>query len=321
MRHLPGTVEVLLLVILMGLAWAQIEADRDNPPEPLQPRDSAALVQEAEQTYEAGDVAQASRLFWHAIRLDREQVEARIRLASIYQSGIHSWESDALKLVNEALQYKPTHTKARLLKAKILRNQGESNLAATEYLRVLQTDPHNAEAHYHLGTAYAGSQQQEEAEYHYQQAIAGDFDLVQPEFDDQPFGLLARLQLARLLRRQKNDIRAISVLDETLTLQRDYAEARSELADLLQRRASLLIRESAEPGTRLANYQRILEIDPEDPEAWLRVGEIYEHSMNQPTEAMEAYKRAYELDPLYTDALLSIRSLELQLEREAMTDE
>ncbi len=321
MRYVAGVIEIVLLIAMMASGWIRIEADRDNPPEPLPQRDVSELRREAEKFFDDGQIAQTSRLYWHIIKLDPRQVEARFQLASIYQSSIHSWENDALKLVNDALAYAPEYVDAHLLKGKILRNQGGPREAAREYLQVLAFDPENAEAHYHLGTAYEGNQQYDDATYHYQQAISGDPTLEQPIFEAVPFGLRARLQLARLLYRQKQPDKAIDMLEETLALAPDYGEAKSELALLLRKRAERLIRESADPDVQLANYQRILEIDPEDPLVWHRMGQIYEHYLDQPDKAMKAYKRAYELDPFYGDALLDIRSLELKLKHGTTTEE
>ena len=59
-------------------------------------------------------------------------------------------------------------------------------------------------------------------------------------------------------------------------------------------------------------YQQIVDLDSEEVDAWLSMGQIYRSFLDEPNSALEAFNMAYRLEPR-TDTLAEIRTLEDEL--------
>ena len=269
----------------------------------------------------------------HASRL-----HAHLRVSEIY---FHSnWTADAEIHLNRAAAIDPNHPAVRLLRGKLLRDTGEQALAVQEFLAVVAKDPTYAEAHYLLGTLYQSTQQYEEATAHYEKAIENDPELIDIPFELAPIGLQARLQLSRTYRNilQKYQFidrpltaeeqaqlaeledKGLEILEEVVAYAPDLTEATQELTGLLYVRAGALRRGGEERAydDALDVYQKIVTLDPTEVDAYLWIGQIYNSFLQDPESALEAYRKAYALEP-DSMTLTEIKNLERDLE--GMKDE
>ncbi|GIX08002.1 MAG: hypothetical protein KatS3mg115_2405 [Candidatus Poribacteria bacterium] len=322
-KRLPELSEaVLFLLITLSLGWRLVnDSSAHYMPEPPQ-GSVATLLQRADAAYDRGDLAQAGVLYAEVLRLEPENVQAAVRLANLLHRN--SWNDNAMALLDRALKADPNHLEAHLLRAKIYRDEGESELAAQEYELVVAQDPDNAEALYYLGTTYQAQRQFEKAIYAYVASANADKDLITPPFERVPFGVQARLQLGRTYRQLAGyqfqygnmkdgmellelgieEIRKAAKLAEYLKLT-DYREAHHELMAALQQKAQLLLRQRARPQELLAIYEEMIQLDPEDPYGWREAAQlIYQNARSRADleKALEYFNRAFELDPGDLDA-------------------
>lgn len=273
--------------------------------------DSSAseLLRRAEEAFQEGKTAEFMLLSWHARLKDPGSVQARLNIALVYY--LNKWVKEAEGEVDRIIERDPRNVQARLLKARLLSLEGEIERANREYELALSIDPLNPEAHYYLGVNLQATDPAR-AEEELRAAIRGDPDLKQPLLDDYPYGLMARLQLGRLLYEQGKLDDAIAILEEGYSLRPDYKELTSQLVDYLKKKA-----ETYKTGYRdylraLEIYERIVRIDPNDYEAWEWIGKINRFFLDDYETALKAFKKAYKLTnaPEY---LANVREIELLL--------
>ena len=259
---------------------------------------------------------------------------AHLRVAEIY---FHSnWTADADAHLERAARLNPGHPSVYLLRGKLRRDDGEPALAVEEFLKLLEIEPAHAEARYLLGILYQGTRQFDQAITHYKAAIEDDPDLVDAPFESAPVGLQARLQLSRTYRRILQDYRfidreltedeqkalieyeaqGIAVLEEVVRKKPDFTEAKEELIGLLFGRASAIGRSGEERfyDEALTVYEKIVDLAPDEIDAWRWIGQIHSAFLQEPEEALKAYKTAYALEP-DPGILSEIKSLEEDLQR------
>ena len=264
----------------------------------------------------------------HASRL-----HAHLRVSEIY---FHSnWVADAEIHLKRAAAIDPDHPAVHLLRGKLLRDTGEQAQAVQEFLAVIAKDPTYAEAYYLLGVLYQGTKQFDEAQAHYQKAIENDPDLVDVPFESMPFGLQARLQLSRTYRNIQQmyqfidreltaeeqaqlvglEDKGLETLEEVVEHAPNFTEAKEELIGLLYGRAGTLRRGGEERAydEALDVYQKIVTLDPTEVDAYLWIGQIYNSFLQDPESALEAYRKAYALEP-DSMTLTEIKTLERDLE-------
>ena len=273
------------------------------------------------------------------------RLHANLRIAEIYSQS--NWLKDAKARLEHAARIQPDHPDVRLLRGKLLRDEGLDDellaQATQEFLAVLESDPSNAEAHYLLGVLYQGNRQYEQAVEHYKQAIDND-----PEFRDiasekAPIGILARLQLSRtyskmlqgyqFLDREFTDedlaevsrleSESILVLEQALEKRPGMDEIVGDLVRLWLVRAAALEREDIETrgyANALQAYERIVELDPQEVRAWERMAEIYGSFLGDQVNALEMYRKVYEIEP-HPTVLANIKSLEEDIAAELESEE
>jgi tetratricopeptide (TPR) repeat protein len=329
---------VLVLVVGMIFLYAKRNPPGDAPPSPSQ---AQALIEKADALFAKEDLAPALIAYWDAIRsiraaggnIDRELLlHAHLRVSEIYYHS--NWTEDAEAHLKHTVEINPNYPPAHLLRGKIQRDAGESALAVKEFLAVLEFDPAHAEAHYQLGVLYQGARQYEQAITHYKKAIESDPDLTPVPFESVPIGLQARLQLSRTYRRILQDYQlidreltsqelaqlaqledqGIEILEEIAKINPNFTEAKEELIGLLYGKAAALGRSGEERfyDEALTVYEKIVQLDPKEIEAWRWIGQIYESFLQDPEEALKAYKQAYALEP-DPGTLAQIKSLEEEL--------
>ena len=279
------------------------------------------LIEKADQLYKTQDLPRALVKYWETITHMESQKEpqkllhARLRISEIYFRS--NWNKDALDHLARAAEIDRNNTELRLLQGELYKDNGQRALATQEFLAVIKKDPKNFEAHYLLGVLYQGARQFEQAIDHYQQAIQYDLQMIHQPFELAAVGQLARMQLSRTYRQilqgyqnlgqenipdateiEKMEKQAIAILEDAVHINEHFVEARQELIGLLYRQASIAGRAR---GTRsydqaLNIYQKIVELDPSEVDAWQWIGQIQRSFLDDPEAALAAYQKAYELE-------------------------
>jgi tetratricopeptide (TPR) repeat protein len=334
--------EAVILVLLIALIF--LNTRRGGVEATLPPSSQAqAFIEQGDKDFAKQDLPKALIEYWRAIQAfeaDAHSIKpesllhARLRVSEIY---FHSnWAEDAETHLERAAKINPDHADVHLLRGKLLRDKGEQVLAVKEFLKVVEEDPMHAEAHYSLGVLYQGTKQYEQAIVYYEKAVENDPDLINLPFESAPTGLQARLQLSRTYRsllqgyqfidRELTDEeqaqlagledKGIAVLEEVVRRDPDFTEAKGELIGLLYGRAAVLRRGGEERAydEALAVYEKIVALDPTEIDAYQWIGQIHHAFLQDPEAALEAYKKAYQLEP-DPGTLAIIKSLEVDLQR------
>ena len=347
--YLEGAIIILFIVLIVVFTHSGATQSKASPIS-----QAHEFIKQGDQDFAKRDLGRAALAYWEAIRiiesaerdgnesingLDDELLHVNLRVAEIYLHN--SWIKDARNRLAHAARIQPDHVDVRLLRGKLARDDGEQLSAANEFLAVTEINPTHAEAHYLLGLLYRSNEQFEEAVARYKTAIDHDAELAELQFESQPIGLQARLQLARTYRRMIQDYQfidrevseqeinkigqmeedAVAVLEEAIDRSPNFSEAKTELVSLLESRALIIERQG---DTRpydeaLKVYERIVELDPTSPniaDIWKKIGEIYASFLHDKEAALKAFKEAYQIDSDLA-ILAEIENLEADLANEA----
>ncbi|MBM3213350.1 tetratricopeptide repeat protein [Candidatus Poribacteria bacterium] len=325
-RRAAFAVEAGLLALLIGSLSGRIAFDRGAWL--WQPAELSADIAVADAAFDAKDLAKASVLYAESIARNPEDSRSQVRLA--FTLHRNSWNESALHLLNQALGRDPAMIDALLLRARVLRDDGESDAAVADYQRALSMQPDNAEALYYLGTTYQASREMTLAAESYLAAIAADPELTRPPFEDLPFGIQARVQLGRAYRQlataqlaagnREDGAELVELaIEELREAVREIrraelaasAETEAELVSALRQQIGLL-RRTGDPnsGAVLAALEEIVKVDPTDTGAWVDAGMVRYRNARTRAElelAVRAFQRAVETDPLDLDAQTALK--------------
>ena len=331
----PAVLEAALLILLAATVAWRIAVDRGSAENDhlRTPTESAqTLLQQADEAFQQYKLAGAAALYNDALKQDPANLKARIQLARLFH--INNWNESAVQMLEETLERDPENLKARMLYAKIHRDEGRSKEAAQLYEEALQTNPNNAEALYYLGTAYQADGMIGEAVRSYQKAVESDPNLERPELEETPFGAQARLQIGRAYRQMERlhrrraqeaarngdgeeakrqtelgdqwgdaAIRQLESAHEAAVAGNleQYGDPLRELTSALAQKA-LKMRRNGEPETEVLRvFQRIVQFDPNDIDAWIQAGDILRLNKDY-EEALRHYEAAHRIDPKDMDA-------------------
>lgn len=324
-------------ILLAAFYMQRGAAEQDNPAI----SDVNAVLAEADAFYEKQDLATAGHLYWQALHaLETEKTEenkedrlhVNLRIAEIYSQS--NWLKDAKSRLQYAAQIQSDHKDVLMLSGKFYRDEHSPEKATEQFLAVLDQFPNDPEANYLLGIMYQGNKQYEEAAERYNIAIEHDPELLPTPSEKAPFGILARLQLSRtynkmfqsylLLDRELTsddyekiayfETQAIFLLEEAIKLQHSMPEIVDDLIRLLYVRANALKREAATRpyADALEVYERIVQLDPNEIQAWQEMGDIYDGFLEDKENALKMYRKVYELEPHATTQAI-IKSLEADI--------
>ena len=299
------------------------------------------FLSEADASYDKQDLPTAIFLYWQALQaLETDKTEenkadrlhANLRIAEIYSQS--NWFKDAKSRLAHAAHIQPDHRDVLLLSGKFLRDESLPEKATEKFLAVLDQHPDDAETHYLLGVLYQGSKQYENASKHYLAAIDNDPDLTFIPSEKAPIGILARLQLSRtynkmflgyrFLEREltsedmeeisRLESQAIILLEEAIQLNQGTPEIIDDLVRLLYVRANALKREAATRpyADAIEVYERIVELDPTEIQAWQEMGDIYYGFLVDKEKALEMYRKVYALEA-HATTLAVIKSIEAEI--------
>jgi tetratricopeptide (TPR) repeat protein len=161
--------------------------------------------------------------------------------------------------------------------------------AAELFARAVEIDPTFAVAHYHLGLAHLALGNRWKGAAQFRAATQIDPTLPEP--------LKALGDLFMLSPRRLYD-QAIEAYQKALTLRPHYAEAQVGLGDA---KAAKGDHEGA-----IGHYQKALALDPLNARVHFSLGKIYYGEKGLYFEAVNAYKKAIELDAYFLDARMGL---------------
>ncbi len=336
-------IEIVSIVGFFVVAAVYIGKSRTHPSTPTI-SDAAKYLAEADALYEKQDLGKAVNLYWQALQVydvdkteqnEKDRLHINLRIADIYSQS--NWFKDAKVRLQHAAHIQPDHEEVLMLSGKFLRDDSLPAEATQQFLKLLKINPENAEANYLLGVLYQGSQQYKEATTYYKSAIENDPEYENITSQKAPIGILARLQLSRTYNKMLQSYRfvdreltsvdmaeiarleaqSIILLKEAYKIQPEIQEIRDDLIRLLYVRANALKREAATRpyADALEVYEEIVELDPDEIQAWQEMAEIYESYLRNKPKALEMYRKVYDLDP-HATFLAIITSLEQELAHE-----
>jgi tetratricopeptide (TPR) repeat protein len=161
--------------------------------------------------------------------------------------------------------------------------------AAELFARAVEIDPTFAVAHYNLGLAHLALGNRWKGAAQFRAATQIDPTLPEP--------LKALGDLFMLSPRRLYD-QAIDAYQKALALRPHYAEAQVGLGDA---KAAKGDHEGA-----IGHYQKALGVDPLNARVHFSLGKIYYGEKGLYYEAVQAYKKAIELDPFFLDARMGL---------------
>ena len=314
MKKIQVLTEIILIVLFLSFSLIRVVGCSDRRANNKSDMTVSDYLQRGNKLYEEGDFAMASMMYWNALQKNNNLIEPRINLANIYFYQ-NNWNDDAMVQLDTVVKIEPDNAEAHFLRGKIFRNDADPEEAVKEYFLALEAEPQNPGFRYHLGAIYHANQLYEEAINEYKLAIDYDTNLTKPRFETAPYGLQARFMLARLYNQNQRLDEAIDELEKVIAIDETYQEAKSDLIQLLDRKAQMLERDgdTRDYFSALELYERIVQLDTEYSDAWVEIGKIKYYWLNKPKEAFEAFQKASELDPRHPDVILHLKSLEQEL--------
>jgi tetratricopeptide (TPR) repeat protein len=293
-----------------------------------------------------GYVQEAAEAYYEAMRIDGNNLEARVRVGSLLvQYETDEGVKEAERLANEVALKNPDHVENRVLIADVRAAQKRWPEAEAEFQKAISLDPNRMETRLHLANYYerrAKSDQAQAQTFHskaeevFRRLIErdpksvnarlafGDFlfstkreteaeqQLLQAHQSD-PSDKLVLVALRRYYETQQQFDKAEQFLSKLVELDPDKTAGRSQIIDLHARTGRIY--------QAVSEYQQLLKDDPKYLRGYSRLAELLLElgDVNGATKQVEI---ALKLTPQDTDALLMrgrLRSLNGQ-HREAIGD-
>jgi tetratricopeptide (TPR) repeat protein len=204
---------------------------------------------------------------------------------------------DASKVTDTLLKNTPSDPGALTLQGQILIRQGKATDAVHILEQVVKNSPDNAAAHFHLGMAYAATQNMGQAESEWRQASK-----LQP-------GMVEPLRTLAALAMRRGDE---SLLEETggkLMM----LEPRSPEGYILHGEALLMKKDQA--GGE-ADLKRAIGVAPDTAAGYARMGNLRE-AQKKFDEAQKYYSEALQRNPAATDALFGLVNIAFEQKQPA----
>jgi serine/threonine-protein kinase len=237
------------------------------------------------ESYEAlGEEEQALECYLKVVALDSSRVDAYQRLGRIYCKQQNA--QAAIKMLQRAWVLNPQDRDTCFLLGKTHADLGQRNEAIDQFTLMTQNYPDWAEAHFELGRVLYKEGMQGRALTAFTQAAA-----LAPTHPEMLFNLAS-------LNQEMNDLDKARVNYEALVqLQPEHAHARHNLACCQYALGHLKDAES--------ELKHTLELKPTWSQTWYVLGHLMDSS-GRGQAALEAFQRAYELNPANVDIALTL---------------
>jgi predicted O-linked N-acetylglucosamine transferase (SPINDLY family) len=289
-----------------------------RPPEGIEVVGPAAqihqLIGSAVRLHQAGQTAEAERLYEQILAIDPNHVDSLHNLGLIaHQSGRGEM---ALGLISKAIALNDRHPNCHNTLGIVLARADRTQEAVAHYQKALLLHPEFVEAHVNLGITLQTQGKFDEATEHYQRALAlrpgyakahhnlgllfqaqGKLDEAAKQFREalahDSWNPGAHNNLGLVFQAQGKLDEAVTQFERALSLKRDYIEAYLNLGTALRGQGKL--------GAAVAQYQQALETAPESAEVHKYLGDAL-IEQGKLDEAVVQYQRAIVIRPDYADA-------------------
>ena len=164
-----------------------------------------------------GKEAEAEKLFKKRMQLDPNNVHARLELGKLYAK--QGKEAEAEKLFKEVIELAPKDLPSRLELGRLYVKQGKEAEAEKLFKEVIELAPKDLPSRLELGRLYVKQGKEAEAEKLFKEYMVLD-----------PKNLHARLELGKLYAKQGKDAEAEKLFQEYMTIDPNNVHARLELA-------------------------------------------------------------------------------------------
>ena len=289
-----------------------------------------------------GDFTQAQRAFTRALQIDPNNQLAMNSMNNLRQDQLKTQvnlllkralkaqqEKDygrSLDLYIEAMQKEPLNADIHYNIGTVFQAQNNFSKAKQAYNRSLELNPNLVEAKQAL-TALQATQKEQFIEEAFNKAIAlqknDNFDdaieIYSKIAKDKPQdeNLFYNLAVAYQAKKQyakaiENYQRAYAITPNSIYSDAIQSVKIAEANEILEEAISN--QGNAENDKAIANYKKVLEIVPSNANAWYNLGTAYQ-AVGKDHDALEAYKKAFEIDPKSQSEAIFFAALILEEER------
>ena len=251
----------------------------------VRPRSAAAWNNLGTSLKRLDKLDDASTCYQRAIELDS-------KLFMAYANLDHVWHKqgkldDAIACYRKAIELNAKNPLVHSNLGSALNQQGKTDDAVACYKKAIEVAPKFAVAHFNLGIALTAQNKFDEAIASYRRAIE-----LNPRF------VLAYQRLAAILLSQKTDCDgAIEVIQKVISLQPKLAAPHFNLATAFSYKG--------QENEAIASYRTAIRLDPTYAQAYERLARLLttcaDLKLRNPQEALEAARKAVELDPKNID--------------------
>jgi serine/threonine protein kinase/Tfp pilus assembly protein PilF len=227
----------------------------------------------------------ASTCFQRAIELDSKLFMAYANLGHVWQR--QGKLEDAITCYRKAIELNAKNPLVHTNLGGALNQQGKTDDAIACHKKAIEVAPKFAVAHFNLGIALTAQKKFDEAIASYRRAIE-----LNPRF------VLAYQRLAAILLSQKTDYDgAIEMIQKVISLQPKLAAPHFNLATIFSYKG--------QENEAIASYRTAIRLDPTLAQAYERLARLLttcaDLKLRNPQEALEAARKAVELDPKNID--------------------
>jgi tetratricopeptide (TPR) repeat protein len=251
------------------------------------------LIQTAMRHQQAGELADAEKVYRDILQLHPEQPDALALLATIV---LRRGDIDAaIDLLRRAIISKPDFSDAHKSLGALLAKKGEFEEAIHSYQRALELRPADAKAHFDLGNILISRDQLDAAIEAYSKAIE-----LRPDFGE------AHNNLGNALSRKGLAEEAMESYRRAVMLKPEYLDRLNQIGRMLEEKGRM--------DEAIAAYLSIIELRPNIAQAHVNLGQALD-AAGYADDAVAAYRGAARVNPGGVEIHARMASLLARLER------
>ncbi len=255
--------------------------------------DMQDLIQAAVRHQQAGQLADAQKIYFDILQFHPEQPDALALLATI---ALRRGDIDAaIDLLRRAITSRPDFSDAHKSLGALLAKKGDFDNAIKSYTRALELRPSDAKAHFDLGNILISRDQLDAAIESYSKAIE-----LRPDFGE------AHNNLGNALSRKGVADEAMESYQRTVMLNPEYLDRLNQVGRMLEEKGRM--------DEAIAAYLSIIELRPNIAQAHLNLGQALD-AAGYADDAVAAYRGAAKVNPGGVEIHARMASLLARLER------
>lgn len=247
----------------------------------------------------SGDLQEAFKTLSHIERVNPEDSDVTIQLATMYFLGKNTEE--ATVRVDRILEKEPQNIKALYLKSGILGRNQNLQGAADTYRQIMLLDKAQDRAHIGLSQILLRQEKYDEAEA-----------LLKSSIDTFPDNETLKMALFALYRGQRKFDEAETILNQAIAGNPDSAKLEIGMAQLMLMRN--------QPEKTVEAFNRALQKAPDKAQPYVEFASYYE-AIGKPEEAKRIYNTGMEKNPESVELMIKAAELHIRLKQLDMADQ